>query len=144
MTELGKDPAVEAVELEQEIIGQLNAGALQLLDGLKVSDDAAPQLAVTFRELSAGDLIDAQVAAEKVVSTPQGPQLVTSPSLMGLEMLRRKIAFVGDIPGPLSMMLLRKLSERDLQRLSIATELRDLAQAAAMSADRGRVVAVSE
>ncbi|MDF9346378.1 phage tail assembly protein [Escherichia coli] len=70
-------------------------------------------MTVTLRELTAGDLIDAQAAAEKLVMSKEGPILVSSPSRMGLEMLRRQIASVGCIKGPLSMALIRKLSADD-------------------------------
>ncbi|EAM8767304.1 hypothetical protein BSZ44_05515 [Salmonella enterica] len=120
--------------------------AFCLIDGLPfgTGNDKEMQFDVTFRELSAGDLIDAQVASEKVVMTKEGPVLVSSPALMGLEMLRRQIAKVGCINGPLPLHLLKSLSQQDFQRLSIATELRDMAMAASLSNDRGRVVAVSE
>ena len=102
------------------------------------------QYDITFRELTAGDIIDAQMASERVVETKAGPQLVSSPSQMGLEMLRRQIATVGAIKGPLSLILLKKMSQRDFHRVSLATDLRDVAQAAAMTPERGRVAAVSE
>lgn len=136
----------EAQELQNSIIGELQSGTFKLLDGLPfgTGNDKVLQYDVTFRELTAGDLIDAQVASEKVVMTKEGPVLVSSPALMGLEMLRRQIAKVGEINGPLSMTLIKSLTQQDFQRLSIATELRDIAMAASLSNDRGRVVAVSE
>ena len=132
--------------LQQEVMAQLENGGLRLLDGLNygTGSDAVKQFDVTFRELTAGDLIEAQVAAEKVVNTPQGPQLVTSPTLVGVEVLRRSIATVGCINGPLPQSMLKGLSQRDFDRLSAAIEVKDLATAAGMAAERGRVVAVSE
>lgn len=136
----------EAQALQDSIIGELQNNAFRLVDGLPfgTGNDKEMQYDVIFRELSAGDLIDAQVASEKVVMTKEGPVLVSSPALMGLEMLRRQIAKVGCINGPLPLHLLKSLSQQDFQRLSIATELRDMAMAASLSNDRGRVVAVSE
>ncbi len=140
-----QDASIAAVLLEQEIIAELQAGALQLKDGIPfgIGADCVMQHAVTFRELNTGDVIDAQTASEIPVTTAEGPMLVSSPSKMGVEMLRRSIATVGSINGPLSVALLRQLSQADFHRLSLALELRDLAQAASLSATRGRVVAVS-
>ncbi|EAB1947897.1 phage tail assembly protein [Salmonella enterica] len=138
--------AEEAEQLEQEIMSALKHGTFRLLDGLPFGqgDEMEMQYDITFRELTAGDIIDAQLASERVVETRQGPQLVSSPSQMGLEMLRRQIAKVGVINGPLTLLLLKKLSQRDFHRVSLATDLRDMAKAAGMTPDRGRVVAVSE
>lgn len=143
-TELTLGP--EATELENSIIDELRNNALRLIDGLPfgTGDEMELQHDVTLRELTAGDMIDAQVAAEKVVMTREGPVLVSSPALMGLEILRRQIAKVGSINGPLSLAMIKKLSQQDFHRLSIATEVRDIAMAASLSNDRGRVVAVSE
>ncbi|HDS8578261.1 TPA: phage tail assembly protein [Klebsiella variicola] len=136
----------EALTLQMEILEALKHGTFRLLDGLPfgTGEELEMQYDITFRELTAGDIIDAQLASERVVETRQGPQLVSSPAQMGLEMLRRQIAKVGVINGPLSLLLLKKLSQRDFHRVSLATDLRDVAQAAAMLPDRGRVVAVSE
>lgn len=141
-----KSPEQEALEFEQEILNALKCGTFRLLDGIPfgTGDEMAMQYDITFRELTAGDIIDAQMASERVVETKAGPQLVSSPSQMGLEMLRRQIAKVGLINGPLSLILLKKLSQRDFHRISLATDLRDVAQAAAMTPERGRVAAVSE
>lgn len=140
------DPMITAVELEQEILSELNNGVFRLKNGipLGVGDDCEMQYDVTFRELTAGDVIDAQVASERVVSTPQGPQLVSSPAQMGLEMLRRQIASIGTIKGPVSLIHLKKMSHQDFHRLSLALELKDQAAASALGTNRGRVVAVSD
>lgn len=105
-----QDPATTAALLEQEIMAELQAGALQLKDGLPfgIGADCVMQYAVTFRELTTGDVIDAQTASEIPVTTAEGPMLVSSPSKMGVEMLRRSIATVGSINGPLSVALLRQ------------------------------------
>ncbi|ECI5214697.1 hypothetical protein DUQ17_22370 [Salmonella enterica subsp. diarizonae] len=135
-----------AQDLRDSIVSDLRSGVVILKDGLPFGsgDDVQMQHDVKLRELTAGDLIDAQVAAEKVVMTKEGPVLVSSPSLMGLEMLRRQVGSVGCINGPLSMTMIRKLSTDDFQRLSLATELRDMAVAASLTQERGRVAAVPE
>ncbi|EAO1206232.1 hypothetical protein EX075_13790 [Salmonella enterica] len=136
----------EAQELENSIIGDLQNGTFSLIDGLPYGTGADKEMQhhVSFRELTAGDMIDAQVASEKVVMTKEGPVLVSSPAMMGIEILRRQIAKVGCINGPLSLNQLKALSQQDFHRLTIATDVRDIALAASMSNDRGRVVAVSE
>ncbi|WP_160621623.1 phage tail assembly protein [Mixta intestinalis] len=136
----------EAVMLEQEILEQLKNGGFRLADGLPygTGEDAEMQYDVTFRELTAGDIIDAQLASERVVETRNGPQLVSSAAQMGVELLRRQISSVGCIKGPLSVVMLKKLSTGDFERLTIASEMKDSAAATKLASERGRVAAVSE
>ncbi|WPM85254.1 hypothetical protein QNH14_02505 [Apirhabdus apintestini] len=63
---------------------------------------------------------------------------------MGIELLRRQIGSVGCIKGPLSVVMLKKLSTADFERLTIASEMKDSAAAAKLASERGRVAAVSE
>lgn len=137
MDEMNLSP--EAQELRDSIVAELQSGGLKLKDGLPfgTGDETEMQYDVTLRELTAGDLIDARAAAEKLVMSKEGPVLVSSPSRMGLEMLRRQIASVGCIKGPLSLALMRKLSVDDFQRLSLATEMHDMAVAASLTQERG-------
>ncbi|EJS83215.1 hypothetical protein AAUPMB_21767, partial [Pasteurella multocida subsp. multocida str. Anand1_buffalo] len=52
---------------------------LVLQTGLMFGDE--PQTEVTLRELTTGDLLDAEVAAERMVMSPDGvPVLVKSPA----------------------------------------------------------------
>ena len=71
----------------------------------------------TIRELTAGDIFDAQADSERVVATEEGPQLVASPSAVGIHTLRRQIAKIGDVEGPLSLGEMRKLHPVDLELL---------------------------
>lgn len=121
---------------------QLQKGYVDLLDGLPFGEGRVYR--VTFRELSAKDSIDAETEAERVVDTRNGPILIASPSLRGVALLRRQIAAVGDIEGPLSMLQIGQLSERDLSRLMVAVNLRDTALAGKLAGDKGRLGAVSE
>ena len=59
------DPMITAVELEQEILGELNNGVFRLKNGipLGVGDDCEMQYDVTFRELTAGDVIELRCGA---------------------------------------------------------------------------------
>ncbi|EAT1856004.1 hypothetical protein EJO82_04230 [Salmonella enterica] len=121
---------------------QLAKGYVDLLDGLPFGEGR--EYRVTFRELSAKDSIDAETEAERVMDTRNGPILIASPSLRGVALLRRQIAAVGDIEGPLSMLQIGQLSERDLSRLMVAVNLRDTALAGKLAGDKGRLGAVPE
>ncbi|EDG4173572.1 hypothetical protein GCR82_02305 [Salmonella enterica] len=121
---------------------QLQKGYVDLLDGLPFGEGRVYR--VTFRELSAKDSIDAETEAERVMDTRNGPILIASPSLRGVALLRRQIAAVGDIEGPLSMLQIGQLSERDLSRLMVAVNLRDTALAGKLAGDKGRLGAVPE
>ncbi|AXF74868.1 phage tail assembly protein [Erwinia tracheiphila] len=98
---------------------------IQLIHGLCYGqgDDMVRQFDVELRELNAGDLIEAEQASEKMVMTPKGPALLSSPAMMGYEMVRRSIARIGVIQGPLSMALLKTLHQDDLELLLKATNL---------------------
>ncbi|MEE9357467.1 phage tail assembly protein [Candidatus Vondammii sp. HM_W22] len=86
-----------------------------LKHGLKQGDDTLVE--ATLRELSAGDIIDAREASEKLVMTPDGPGLVVSPTLLGAELLRRQIARIGNLQGPIDLVQLKRLHPEDLNRL---------------------------
>jgi len=70
-----------------------------------------------IREVTAGDLIDATDESEKLTLTPDGYQLIASPTLVGLNTLRRQIVTIGDYPGPLTIGELRLLSGKDMNLL---------------------------
>ena len=95
---------------------------------------------VELGELTAGDIIEAQMESERVVNGPAGPVLVSSPALSGVLMLCRQIKRLGNIAGPLELDLLKKLHEEDLLLLEVkATELGNAAaQAAQEMQERGR------
>ncbi|WP_336845052.1 phage tail assembly protein, partial [Providencia rettgeri] len=76
------------------------------------------QVDVELRELTAGDLIDAEAASERVVMTNKGSALVSSPSRMGYELIRRAIVRIGKINGPLPFEMLKKLHQDDLELIS--------------------------
>ena len=119
---------------------QLANGYVDLLDGLPFGESR--EYRVTFRELTAKDSIDAESEAERLMETRNGPVLVASPALRGIALLRRQIAAVGQIEGPLSPRQIGQLSERDLSRLMAAVSLLDSAMAGKLVADRGRSDAV--
>ncbi|SIY02840.1 phage tail assembly protein [Shigella sonnei] len=119
---------------------QLANGYVDLLDGLPFGESR--EYRVTFRELTAKDSIDAESEAERLMETRNGPVLVASPALRGIALLRRQIAAVGQIEGPLSPRQIGQLSERDLSRLMAAVSLLDSAMAGKLVAEWGRPDAV--
>lgn len=113
-----------------------------LIHGLSYGKDAeeVKQFDVELRELNAGDLIEAEQASERMVMTPKGPALLASPATMGYEMMRRSIASIGVIQGPLSMALLKTLHQDDLELLLTATNVQSDAAIATVKQviDEGR------
>ena len=106
------------------------------LDGGLTIKDTVHKKAV-IREANGGDLIDATEESEKLVIVGDGPALVASPTMVGLNTLRRQIVSIGDYPGPLTVAELRKLSATDLSLLQEkASELEQAVWKGA--ADRGR------
>lgn len=81
-------------------------------------DDEELQFDVELRELTAGDLIDAEAASERVVMANKGAALVSSPSRMGYELIRRAIVRIGKINGPLPFEMLKTLNQDDLELIS--------------------------
>lgn len=86
-----------------------------LKHGLKIGE--VTHVEAEIREATGGDLIDATDESEKVVLTPEGYQLLSSPTLVGLNTLRRQIVRVGEYKGPLTIAELKKLSATDLSLL---------------------------
>lgn len=92
---------------------------ITLIDGLVIGkdDNQVTHKDVVIRELTAGDMMSAQIASERVVETRQGAKLVSSPSQMTYEMVRRAIVTLGVIQGPVSLAELGKLSQSDFMLL---------------------------
>lgn len=96
-----------------------------LKHGLKVGEDVLKE--VTLREVNAGDIIKATEESEKLVFAQVAkdktePMLVTSPALMGINILRRQIASIGNLSGPVELSLFEKLSGDDLDLLQTKAE----------------------
>lgn len=104
--------------------------------GLTIGDSV--HLEAELREPTAGDVLDAAQESEKLLPTPEGYRLVPSPTLTGINMLRRQIVRIGDHPGPLTLAEVRKLSPGDLQRLQTVAEQLEGAALEALE-DRGRM-----
>ncbi len=101
-----------------------------LTHGIKGQKDAV------LRESAADDLIQAGMESEKLVATPDGYQLVTSPTLMAAHCLCRQIVRIGDLQGPLTLKELGRLRPDDMNQLMAEAE--NLDQAALGVAQRGR------
>lgn len=101
---------------------------VELEDGLVVG--SATYTVAVLRQLNAGAVLAAAEAAERLVSTATGLELVSSPARMGAELLRRQIARLeddngGKFDGPLSLEHLGKASARDLDSLNFAARMLD-------------------
>ncbi|MDN0007485.1 phage tail assembly protein [Providencia stuartii] len=98
------------------------------------------QVDVELRELTAGDLIDAEAASERVVMTEKGATLLSSPSRMGYELIRRTIVRIGKINGPLPFEMLKKLHQDDLELIAGYSGVQQSAAIATAEAvaDKGR------
>lgn len=92
---------------------------------------------VGLRELTSADLIDAQLEAEKVVVQNGKAVAYTSDVLYGLNLLCRQVEYIGEIKGPLSMQLLKKLHVDDFGLLQSKAQELDMALTEAL-AERGR------
>ncbi|MFK3619159.1 phage tail assembly protein [Pasteurella multocida] len=115
---------------------------LRLKQGLMYGDE--PQYDVVLRDLTTGDLIDAELASERLMLDKQGnPVLVTSQTLFSYELLRRQIASIGKLNGPISLAQLRSLSPDDLALINAALTAIDTAKAEKVL-ERGRLDATSE
>lgn len=96
------------------------------------------QTEVTLRDLTTGDILDAQVESEKLMLNNGEPVLVSSPALFGYALLRRQIAKVGKINGPLSLNQLRQLTAEDMEVLNAYVDASDSANAKRVE-QRGRM-----
>jgi phage FluMu protein gp41 len=114
----------------------------ELIDGLHTGegDQLVVHKSVTLRTLTAGDLQDAAIDAERLLQIRGEPVIVVSPTRMSNEVLRRQILRVGEIAGPLQDVLFRKLSAADLELIQGKAEDLDHASRAAVEAalKRGR------
>lgn len=111
-----------------------------LRDGLPFGkgDEQERLKEVTLRELTGGDLIDARMESERVISTGEGPRLVSSPELLALHCLRRQIISIGKIKGPMSLANLRSLSLVDLRDIEEKADTLEAALLAERLGQRGR------
>ncbi len=99
-----------------------------LIHGLvtgKGSPDETTHMDVELRELTTQDVVESQLASERIVLADGKAVAYCSEVMMGLEMLRRQIASIGSIPGPLSLKQIYQLHPADLKHLTEKTEAMD-------------------
>jgi len=85
----------------------------KLVDGLKIGPDI--YMDVEIRSETVGDMVAALSDAEKLVTTPDGYELVSNPTMVGLLSLGRQIVRIGDLVGPIDLDNLKKLSTIDFE-----------------------------
>ncbi len=117
-----------------------------LTHGLKIGNDTLKD--AVLREPSAGDIIEAQEEAEKLVyavETDGGrivPTLVSSPTMVGVHVLRRQIVKIGNLSGPIELGMLKQLHPEDFALLQAKADELDAAMSAEIAsrevAQRGR------
>ena len=109
---------------------------VMLKKGLTVGD--AVHTEAEIREATVGDFIEATEDSERLCLTPEGSYiLVASPTLVGLNTLRRQIVRIGDYAGPLTLKELKMLSSVDVGRLQETAQKLENAAMAEVT-DRGR------
>ncbi|MCR9657266.1 phage tail assembly protein [Vibrio parahaemolyticus] len=111
--------------------------------GLKTSEKT--HFEVELRELTAGDIIEAEEDAEKLVNagTATAPNyvLVRSDIKASMAILCRQIARIGDIQGPMEQRDLKKLHPEDLFMIQQHADAMDKAAAQSTGvvvAERGK------
>ena len=114
--------------------GSVNAvspDTVELKDGLAVG--AMTYHTLLLRALTARDLLEAQDAAEKVVTTKDGLALVASPARLARELLRRQVKCLAEDGlthnGPLGLEELGRLSLRDIAAVQAGADAMDAADA---------------
>lgn len=105
--------------------------SVELKDGLAVGGVTYHTL--FLRPLTARDLLEAQDAAEKVVTTKDGLTLIASPARLSQELLRRQVKCLTEDGrthnGPLGLEELGRLSLRDIAAVQAGAENMDAADA---------------
>jgi phage FluMu protein gp41 len=92
-----------------------------LTHGLRVGETVHTE--AVLREASVADFLAATEDGERVVRGQGGEtEIVASPTLVAVHLLRRIIVRVGDHPGPLSLGELKRLHVADLHALHQASE----------------------
>ncbi|EJL6858573.1 phage tail assembly protein [Vibrio cholerae] len=107
----------------------------ELTHGYKVGEET--HFEVGLRELNAGDYIDAQLAAEKVVVVDGKAIAYTSNVLYGQELLCHQVEYIGKVKGPIVSKELRKLHQDDFKLLQEKAHEMDLMIAEELE-NRGR------
>lgn len=93
---------------------------IPLKHGLKIGEELAMDAVV--RDATAGDIIDAGLESERLF--PLGDDVIVqqSPSLVGINLLRRQIERLGTYDGVVTVDMLRKLHPDDWEALQAAAD----------------------
>jgi len=113
----------------------MSNATFELSDGLMLGEEK--QTSVTLRLPTAGDIIEATEESEKLFTTPDGPALVSSPALVASHTLCKQVVSIGDIPGPLSLEQLKKLTPTDMELMHTKSAELEMASMA-VTLSRGR------
>lgn len=112
---------------------------IELKKGLRIGETQYTEAEI--REPSAGDVIEAMEESERLIMVPgpngNDPQLVASPTMVGVHTLRRQIVRIGTYQGPLSLAEIKRLSPSDLDALQTAAAMLEAAAVSEL-ARRGR------
>lgn len=111
-----------------------------LANGLKIGEKGKEKThkVAVIREATAGDMIEATEESERLALTPEGNYiLVSSPTLVGINVLRRQIVKLGEYDGPLTLSEMKLLSSVDINLLQGKAQQLDNAGAEEI-AKRGR------
>lgn len=101
-----------------------------------------PQTDLETRDLTTADLIEAECAAERLMTDAFGnPILVVSQTLFNYELLRRQIKSIGKIQGPISIKMLGTLHTEDLALINNVLQATEVAKSKQVLEQRGRVEA---
>lgn len=114
-----------------------------LIHGLKIGEHVYKK--AVLREATAGDVIESHEESEKLVMVPDEnarlhPEFVASPTLIGVNVLRRQIKKIDEHHGPLQLDELKSLHPYDLNLLQVEANKMDAAaeKVAEELAARGR------
>lgn len=101
-----------------------------LKDGLKIGmgADVTTHKECVLGKVTTAMMLEAREAAERPVATPDGYQLVISPTRLRIELIRRRIKNIGDIQGPISEKELKSLSDDDMEIIGEKMEAMDDAE----------------
>lgn len=80
--------------------------------------DATHYFEVGLRELTTGDILDARQAAERVVMLNGQAVSYCSDATLGLELMCRQVEFIGEVKGPLTANMVRKLHPDDFRLIN--------------------------
>ncbi|PIW30925.1 MAG: hypothetical protein COW30_01005 [Rhodospirillales bacterium CG15_BIG_FIL_POST_REV_8_21_14_020_66_15] len=112
-----------------------------LARGFRIGD--AVYTTVVLKEATAGDVLDAEIAAERVYATAAGPVVHSSPAVAAFELLARQVdRLIGEggeeFEGAVTAKMLRALPRLDLDLLMAESRTLENAAEREVLSERGR------